>query len=660
MQKTKKTNLIVFLVSLIIMVLSFACLIFFQASSKTYSQVSAQTVNSQNSNNQFMFRAIPRNVKLVIYYEELNGGKGGVYTKGLDGGYAYTDNEDTQKLNYELTFNSGVFDKFYLKASTGYVLQDVYSSFDENENVFSGEVLEKTQEEQAYVASLGESSQSTYYVVFAKKRLTVSIENDTLCRVSGSGNYLYGAQADLKFNENSEDYQFVKWTKVLGDTEQDFSYSSNYSFTITENLIIKLKCKYFLNILENDFGSVSVKVNNVLTNEKYFEPNTELEISANANVGYNFVNWTNEDFLNKEQTFSFLFVKPEKIGVAFESKKVKITLSSDDIEHCSTENSTVVENIQFAIGDKITIDFVVDSLYALRTIQTNASGQIDNNALSQEYIITDIDAERGEIFFTAKIFKSLSEIKLTISGYGTIQIGDITYSSSQTIYLSSYKKISAIMSPQPMFEAEKIIYHHQLDNEEFNVVDKKFSRVFAYDGDLIVMFRHKLWYDEKTLFEGQGTKQSPYLIKTPQDLAFMAYAINYDLTPDDSNCIKYNQARYKIVNNLDLEGRFWILIGANNDAKFSGVIDTNYKTIKNVYVVSDYSKYASFSKLFTEKNGKVLKLEHDLGTMWQTIGILSSIFFGVALLVVVLLTVLSTSKVKKVVVLNDEVIDKKS
>ena len=211
-----------------------------------------------------------------------------------------------------------------------------------------------------------------------------------------------------------------------------------------------------------------------------------------------------------------------------------------------------------------------------------------------------------------------------------------------------------------MFESEKIIYHHQESNDEFPVIDNKFSKVFAYDGDLIVMFRHKLWYDERTLFEGHGTKQSPYLIKTPQELAYMAYAINYDLTPQDPECVKYDKARYKIVNNLDLEGRFWILIGANNNAKFSGVIDTNYKTIKNVYVVSDYSKFASFSKLFTETNGKVLKLEHDLGLFWQTIGILSSIFFGIALLVVVLLTILSNNKVKKVVVLNDEVIDKKS
>ncbi len=659
MQKNRAKNLIVSLVSLAILALSFACLVIFQLSPKN-SQVYAQTVNEQTSNYQLSSRAIPRNVKLIVYYEELNGGKGGIYSKGLDGGYAYTDNEDTQKLNYELTFNSGTFDKFYLKASTGYVLKDIYSNFDEQENSFSGDVLEKTQQEQIYVASLGETTQSTFYVVFAKKRLTISIENDTLCRVSGGGSYLYGAQADLRFIEESENFQFVKWTKVLGDTEQDFSTSSNYSFTITENLIIKVKCKYLLKILENEHGSVLVKVNNVLTNQKYFDPNTELEITANAKVGYNFVNWTNEDFSNKEQTFTFTLVKPETVGVVFESKKVQVSITSDDIEHCSSQNSTSVENVQFVIGDSLNINFVIDSLFALRTINTNASGEFNRTLLSQEYKITDIDAENGEIYFIAKIYKSLSEIKLTISGYGTIQIGDVTYSSSQTIYLSSTSNFSAIMNPQSMFESEKIIYHHQESNDEFPVVDNKFSKVFAYDGDLIVMFRHKLWYDERILFEGHGTKQSPYLIKTPQELAYMAYAINYDLTPQDPECVKYDKARYKIVNNLDLEGRFWILIGANNNAKFLGVIDTNYKTIKNVYVVSDYSKFASFSKLFTETNGKVLKLEHDLGLFWQTIGILSSIFFGIALLVVVLLTILSNNKVKKVVVLNDEVIDKKS
>lgn len=640
------------------MALSFSGLVLVGTKGKDTVQVSAQSV--QHSAVKLSTKAVARSVRLVVLYEQLNGGRGGIYTKGTEGGYAWTDSENTQKLNYEWTFNSSSFDQFYLKATTGYELRNIYSTYDESENSFSGTTLETSLEGQTYTASLGDTTETTFYVVFTKKRLTVSIENDTLCRVSGEGTYLYGSAVTINFLNDSNNYQFVKWVKVLGDAEEDFSNFQTYLFEITESCVLKVKSKYLVNIPSNEYGAVQIEVDNVAVQERYFEPNTQLKITAIPNIGYSFVNWSIAEFFNKEISFDWTLTGPISFDAVFESKRIGVSISTNDSDHCSLENSTAVQGVLFTIGDTITIDAVINSLYALQNIQTNASEELDTNLISQNYIVTAQDVEKDELYFIVNVYKKLSEISLVISGSGSVKIGESTYSTNQMLQLSSIENYNLVMTAQSMFESEKVIYSHNDIVDEWNLSSDSLTRKFSQDGTLNVVFRHKLWYDEKEEFEGYGTKNSPYLIKNPQNLAYMAYVINNHITPTNPNCVNYNQARYKVMNDLDLDGRFWILIGANDNVEFDGVVDINYKTIENVYVVSNYGRYASFAKLFTEKNGVTLKLEHDLATLWINIGIYSSIFFGVALLVVVAFSVFTNQKAKKVVVLSEEVIDKKS
>lgn len=647
MKSIKKRSLLFCVLSLILLVLSFAC---FGVDWQTKNQVSAQTNT----------KAVARNVKLVVYFEQLNEGNGGIYSKGVDGGYAWTDSEDTQKLNYEWTFSSASFEQFFLKSTTGYELSGIYSEFDETQNTFSGTTLETTKDGSTYTASLGDSTESTFYVVFTKKRLTVSIENDTLCRVNGAGEYLYGSVVTISFVNDLNKYQFVQWSKVLGEKEELFATQETYSFEITESCVLKIKCKYFVDIPENDFGSVIVKHNNTQTSERYFDPNTVLSFTAKPNLGYNFVDWNIDQFLNKGESFEWTLTSPISFNAVFESKKVSVSISTNDSEHCQFDGSSQVDGIMFSIGDSITLNLNINSQYVLESIQNNASGEFDPSLTTQTYIITAQDVENGELEFMANIYKKISQIKLTISGSGTIQIGDATYSSNQTIELQSHQNYAVVMTAEKMFYNEKITYVYGSETKEFDLTNGSKTLNFNYDGEITVVFRHLLWYDDKQEFEGYGTKSSPYLIKTPQNLAYMAFVINNHITPSNPNCVNYNEARYKIVNDINLDGKFWILIGTSDNVEFSGVIDTNFKKVENVYVVSDYGRYSSFARLFTEANGKNLKLENDLPSLWENIGIYSSIFFGVALIIVVVFTIFSDQKAKKVVVLSEEVIDKKS
>lgn len=604
-------------------------------------------------------QSVARNVNVQVFYEEVNGNKGGIYSQALNGGYAYFNNEETQKVQNQFSFNTNNGEEFYAKAKNGFNAK-IYTELNLENNTFSNPLNSVSQEGGLITADISEDASTTYYVVFERQRFTITLESEATFKLTGAGTYLFGAQANINCEETSNEYQFSKWVKVLGESEQVFQTSKNYSFIVEENLILNAKCKMLLNVIPNDNGNIVVKRDGQVVTQKYFEKGTEFEISCTGNLGYQFVKYAGM-FEGEAQTFTHTMQTPVTLNAVFESKKVSVTITSNDLEHCTTENSTDTQGVNFVIGDTINVKFTLNKLFKLNSIFTTASGEFDSTLLEQEYIITPQDAENGSITFTANVSKYLSEIKLDFSGYGTIKIGENTFSSFQVLNLSTTQTYNLQLSPNNMFSFDSLMFVNKTTNEQkqINITNLQGNYIFSEDGTLKIKFNYKLWYDEKTELTGNGTSANPYLIYTPGDLAYMAYAINYNLTPQD-NCVNYSEATFKIMNDLDLDGRFWILIGSNSDAQFTGVLDMNYRTVKNIVTTDSTYKYNSFAGLFTQSNINHLVLKHDLGALWVTIGIISSVFFAIALGLVILVVLTKQKDIKKVVVLNEEVVDKNS
>ena len=133
----------------------------------------------------------------------------------------------------------------------------------------------------------------------------------------------------------------------------------------------------------------------------------------------------------------------------------------------------------------------------------------------------------------------------------------------------------------------------------------------------------------------------------------MEYGINNDVKAKTEDAVDYRKAYFKLTDNINLNGRYWILIGANNSAKFEGTLDLNYKFITNITLVDD-SYSSNLKYLFTAENLQTVHIIHDADVLWRWIGISSSVFFAIAL-VFVLVAFLTNNKtqVKKVVVLKD-------
>lgn len=84
---------------------------------------------------------------------------------------------------------------------------------------------------------------------------------------------------------------------------------------------------------------------------------------------------------------------------------------------------------------------------------------------------------------------------------------------------------------------------------------------------------------------GNGESNNPYIIKTPEQLALLAYRVN--------NGNKYSQNYFKIDADIDLGAHYWTPIGhyVNDDAKcFAGMIDGNGHKIKNMFIDSTYGR----------------------------------------------------------------------
>ncbi len=78
--------------------------------------------------------------------------------------------------------------------------------------------------------------------------------------------------------------------------------------------------------------------------------------------------------------------------------------------------------------------------------------------------------------------------------------------------------------------------------------------------------------------DGDGTKDDPFLISTPQQLAQLAYNVAQE--------INYQDQYLKLTANLDLSGLDWRPIGASATEEFMGHFDGNNKTISNLSIGS--------------------------------------------------------------------------
>ncbi len=140
--------------------------------------------------------------------------------------------------------------------------------------------------------------------------------------VTGAGTYNYGTSCTLTPTAN-EGYTFVNWTKD-GNV---VSTNATYSFTVTE--VASFIANFELNSYEISV-TASPTASGIVTGAGTYNHGTSCTLTATANEGYTFVNWTKAgEEVSTNATYSFTVTESATYVAHFQLQSYTVTISAN-------------------------------------------------------------------------------------------------------------------------------------------------------------------------------------------------------------------------------------------------------------------------------------------------------------------------------------------
>ena len=150
--------------------------------------------------------------------------------------------------------------------------------------------------------------------------VTASLNPEEAGIITGDGNYNHGEEVILTVTPN-EPYKFVNWT----ENGEVVSEEAKYLFEITKdrNLVANFELLSY-----NVTASVNPENAGVVNGAGTYNHGEEVALTATANEGYKFVNWTeNGEVVSEESQYSFVIENDRNLVANFEKKEVVVTVT---------------------------------------------------------------------------------------------------------------------------------------------------------------------------------------------------------------------------------------------------------------------------------------------------------------------------------------------
>ncbi len=186
----------------------------------------------------------------------------------------------------------------------------------------------------------GESDTSNHVIVNVKKPaclITTAAKPSAGGSVSGGGQYEHGATCTLSAAANAG-YVFTNWTR--NDTV--VSTGASYSFTVTG------AGSYVANFSKNTYeieASANPTAGGSVSGGGQYEHGATCTLSAAANAGYTFTNWTrNDTVVSTSASYSFAVTGAGSYVANFEVSQYIITVSANIVEGGSVEGAGTYEH----------------------------------------------------------------------------------------------------------------------------------------------------------------------------------------------------------------------------------------------------------------------------------------------------------------------------
>ncbi len=492
-------------------------------------------------------------------------------------------------------------------------------------------------------------------------------------------------------------YEFINWL-VSYNGQAETVYPANFDMTFdTGNYQIRAVYQPRFNISCTTGGNADLIQNGEVVTGESFSTESLVTLRAQANDGYNFIHFVNTDTdeIYEGQydeatnsylyTFDQLIVSPLNIRAVFEGKPVTIDLdysgivgihsivgvyiNGQAVDYNSQINAIIGQTFRIIINTSYGYDVTINS--DMFTLSTN---QVGYNIYTTTLVAENL-TENGESYhLDLTLGYSRQSIKLTfemqvvdavnngeIYRAGSLSFVDVrgnTYNADSgstyqviygdTVYLRVYVLANYQLSDILIFDGQyDVSVLSWLDDDNQLAISQSFmDRYEQYNLTIRVIYSRLLWTDDDARANsllGGGTDSNPYLISSERELAFVAYAVNAGLV-NETNGIKYSEAVYQVIGDIDLTGRFWVPIGTHENP-FNGTMHLGSAEITGLTLYRNYTNpETSYGGLFWVL-GSNARITQDTSTL--TIVLCIVIGFIILLLLLLLLVILIRKRRKK-------------
>ena len=374
--------------------------------------------------------------------------------------------------------------------------------------------------------------------------------------------------------------------------------------------------------------------------------------------------------------------QPLTLFAVFEGAEVDLTFDLSDFAHGQVVSATigdqqitdVNETTKVKIGSRIELVLNIDTGYGVRFDGPSFSYDPALNIYS--YVAKAQDLVDGAIIVKPVSTEQEISFNFEFRVGGQDQIDDVTMTGSTRFTYTLNNQILAnttvtdgsqianllfggtatlTIVPSLNYTVGNILIYSTnsyvqditslFSNGTINIANSILADHFAQNQPytIVINFVRMIWSDEDYRAEslqGSGTQADPYIISRPEDMGFVAWAVNNGQFND--NGVAYADCYYKVTSNLDFTGRYWEPIGTH-DHPFNGTMDLGDHSISNISFAENFTNpNPSYSGLFwvLGENAIVMQSNHVLAIVLGVVG-------GLLLLAIIIIVVFVVVRKKK-------------
>ena len=226
--------------------------------------------------------------------------------------------------------------------------------------------------------------------------------------VSGGGSYNYGQSCTLTATP-AANYTFVNWTKQ----GQVVSTNASYTFTVTES------ATYLANFQLDSF-TITANANptdaGIITGGGTYDYGQSCTLSATANEGFNFVNWTeNGEVVSTDAEYTFNVTGDRVLTANFEVQIFDVKVSIDPVEA-----ATVTGEGNYAYGTEVTLTLNRNEDYLF--VNWTEDGEVVSEDMTYVFTITSDRNLVANFVYT----EGVGEHQVEINVYPNPTKGEVT------------------------------------------------------------------------------------------------------------------------------------------------------------------------------------------------------------------------------------------